>query len=54
MEIKAKLEESDNKVAEILLKGVNILMSKCSDLDLLAPSNADLRKIIEEETNILF
>eukprot|EP00347_Sterkiella_histriomuscorum_P015659 403356183 len=49
-----KVDESNNKIAEIVLKGVNVLMLKCQGLDLTSPSNSELRKIIEEETNILF
>ena len=49
-----KLDQSNNRVAEIVLKGVNVLMVKCQDLDLMSSSNSELRRLIEEETNILF
>lgn len=44
------LEQQDNKIAELVLKGVNTLMVKCSNFT----SNAELKKLIEEETNVLF
>ena len=52
---RAELKETDNKVAELVLKGVNILMTKSSDsLDLMSPHNSELKKMIEDETNVLF
>ncbi|TNV85590.1 hypothetical protein FGO68_gene17657 [Halteria grandinella] len=57
----SELEQEDNKVAELVLKGVNILMSKCSaqlfDSDAVSgseSSSAEMRRLIEEETFSLF
>jgi hypothetical protein len=48
------LEQEDNKVAELVLKGVNLLMSKCSeqlfDSTGAASGTAEMRRLIEEET----
>ena len=52
--MKHHLEENDNKVAEIVLKGVNVLMTKCEGFDDMIRTNQDLRSLIEEETNVLF
>lgn len=52
------LEQEDNKVAELVLKGVNILMSKCSaqlfDSEGGESSSAEMRRLIEEETASIF
>lgn len=52
------LDQEDNKVAELVLKGVNILMSKCSDqlFDSMGgeSSSAEMRRLIEEETMSIF
>lgn len=55
----SELEQEDNKVAELVLKGVNTLMSKCSeqlfDSESTGESSAaELRRLIDEETFSLF
>jgi hypothetical protein len=53
-----ELDQEDNKVAELVLKGVNILMAKCSEqlFDSTGgeSSSAEMRRLIEEETMSLF
>ena len=53
-----ELEQEDNKIAELVLKGVNILVTKCS-AQLFGhytndASGIELRRLLEEETNSLF
>ena len=53
-----ELEQEDNKIAELVLKGVNILVTKCS-AQLFGQytndaSGVEMRRLIEEETNSLF
>jgi len=42
------VDEEDNKVIELVLKGVNVIMQKCNQ------NNDDLKEILEEQTNLLF
>jgi hypothetical protein len=45
-----EIGQEDNKVAELVLKGVNILVTKCSN-DVIS---TELKQLIEEETDVLF
>jgi len=46
----SQLSES-NKVADLVLKGINILVNKCS---LLKSKNAEVKEVLEKETDALF
>ena len=52
------LDQEDNKIAELVLKGVNILVTKCSAQLFGQYTNdaagIELKRLIEEETNSLF
>jgi len=43
----SELDEEDNKVIELVLKGINIIMIKTSD-------TKELQKILADQTDILF
>ena len=43
----SELDEEDNKVIELVLRGINIIIIKTSD-------TKDLQKILSDQTNILF
>jgi ribosome biogenesis protein MAK21 len=54
-----ELDQEDNKVAELVLKGVNILVTKCSqqlfgNMSSGSDSSKEIARLIEEETNSLF
>ena len=46
---KGEIDDEDNKVIELVLKGVNIILLKSGH-----QVDADLRKVLEEQTNLLF
>ena len=42
------VDEQDNHVIELVLKGVNIIMTKCSEV------SESLKQVLTDETNLLF
>ena len=48
------IDESDNKIVELILKGVNILMVSSKQDLTIGGSSGELRGILEEEMNTLF
>mmetsp|Transcript_13083 Transcript_13083/g.22071 ORF Transcript_13083/g.22071 Transcript_13083/m.22071 type:complete len:113 (+) Transcript_13083:998-1336(+) len=49
------ISQEENKIIEQILKGINILMLKSkSDIRMGSQQGAELRSLIDEETNTLF
>tara|TARA_B110000285_G_scaffold234272_1_gene310633 strand:- start:3009 stop:3251 length:243 start_codon:yes stop_codon:yes gene_type:complete len=49
------IDEEDNKLVEVILKGVNILMQKSKgDLRMGSNSGQELKKLLDEEMATLF
>mmetsp|Transcript_5700 Transcript_5700/g.9039 ORF Transcript_5700/g.9039 Transcript_5700/m.9039 type:complete len:243 (+) Transcript_5700:1082-1810(+) len=49
------IDESSNKIVELILKGINILMTKSKqDLMVGSPHGAELNQLLEAEMNTLF
>jgi len=46
---KGEISEEDNKVIELVLKGINIVMIKSS-----TKMDAQLKELLEKQTNLLF
>ena len=46
---KGEVDEEDNKVIELVLKGINIVMIKSS-----SRMDAQLKSLLEKQTNLLF
>ena len=49
------IDEEDNKLVEVILKGVNILMQKSkADLRMASSQGQELRKLLDDEMATLF
>ena len=48
VKVETQIDQSDNKLAELVLKGVNLLLSKCPY------KMPEVSRLIEEETHVLF